>query len=625
MAKDRTIIGIGIDSGADNGKVPVYNSTTKVFDMSTAGAGTVTKSGTPVDNQVAIWTSATNLEGDPAFTFASSFLTLGLEGASAAIRGQSASSANTSGAALDTIGGAGNGSGDGGGMTVGGGNGGLTGGGGGVSITAGNGGGTSGNAGIVTITGGNSTTAGGGSILIRPGTGGLGSGNILFRKDSATSVGAVFDLASIASTSKTFTFPNVTGTFALLQATQTFTGINTFTPTARASGVASYLTINVPADTGITAATESKGINIVGATRTWADGTTTTQREYFFGKPTYNKTTTSATFTNLATLAIEGAPVAGAGVTLTHPWSLWVQAGNSHFGSQVGYTQAAVSGTGIEVNDTNNTTGGHVVTAQNTSSGTSAFCGFNMGNNQTVDGGATAHFAGIFFNSSAYTDTTFGTAFAIASQASFQNTDGPIAIQSASATGYVNFVLAGGAVANEVGRFTTAGLTVGLTGTLTGAIKFAGSTSTQITLQGQAVGNSAVLTLPSTTGTLASISFAQTFTGTQTFSQVNFTNNAIAASGNAATVPITSGLSTVTNNSAATLTITMTTTSAVDGQLISVRVLDSSAATQTITWVNTENSTISAPVVSNGSTTLPLEIRFRYNGATSKWRCIGFA
>ena len=112
-----------------------------------------------------------------------------------------------------------------------------------------------------------------------------------------------------------------------------------------------------------------------------------------------------------------------------------------------------------------------------------------------------------------------------------------------------------------------------------------------------------------------------TATGTITSPQIINTNNAIAASGNAATVPITSRLSTVTNNSAATLTITITTTSAVDGQQIVVRVLDFSAVSQTITWVNTENSTVTVPAASNGSTTLPVTVGFMFNSRTSLWRC----
>lgn len=107
-----------------------------------------------------------------------------------------------------------------------------------------------------------------------------------------------------------------------------------------------------------------------------------------------------------------------------------------------------------------------------------------------------------------------------------------------------------------------------------------------------------------------------------TVKQIVNTSNAITASGNAATVPITSRISTVTNNSAATLTITITTASAVDGQLVQVRVLDFSGVAQTITWVNTENGEATAPATSNGSTTLPRAALFQFNNATTKWRCI---
>lgn len=267
---------------------------------------------------------------------------------------------------------------------------------------------------------------------------------------------AVTNILTFSGTDSTImTFPSSSATVAGLGITQTFTGINIFSPTARSSGVASYFTINAPADTGITAATESIGINHVGATRTWADGTTTTQREYYFGAPTYNKTTAAATFTNLATLAISGSPTAGAGVTFTHPWALWVQGGNSHFGAQIGATQAAINGTGAEFNDSNNTTGGHTVAIQNTNNGTSAFSGVSLGNDQTVDGGATSHFFGIYLNSSTFTDTTFGTAFAIASQASLETTDGPLALAAIAASGYINFIVGGSAAGNEVYRSTT--------------------------------------------------------------------------------------------------------------------------------------------------------------------------
>jgi hypothetical protein len=110
-----------------------------------------------------------------------------------------------------------------------------------------------------------------------------------------------------------------------------------------------------------------------------------------------------------------------------------------------------------------------------------------------------------------------------------------------------------------------------------------------------------------------------------TVPQVINTANAIAASGNAATIPVTSRHNIVTNNSAATLTITLTTAGAVNMQMVVVQILDASAVAQTITWVNTENSTVTAPTTSNGSTTLPLTVGFIYNSTTSKWRCIASA
>ena len=83
MAINRTISTIGVDDGADNGKVPVFNSTTKVFDMTTpAGGGgivvgTVTSAAQPtIDTDavnaftitaqaVAITSMSANLTGSP--------------------------------------------------------------------------------------------------------------------------------------------------------------------------------------------------------------------------------------------------------------------------------------------------------------------------------------------------------------------------------------------------------------------------------------------------------------------------------------------------------------------------------------------------------------------------------
>ena len=91
---------------------------------------------------------------------------------------------------------------------------------------------------------------------------------------------------------------------------------------------------------------------------------------------------------------------------------------------------------------------------------------------------------------------------------------------------------------------------------------------------------------------------------------------------NAGTCSVAFQINTFTNSSAATMAITIATASAVDGQPMIVRIYDFSAVAETIGWTNTENSTVSVPTTSNGSTTLPLTVGFVYNSATSKWRCV---
>ena len=108
-----------------------------------------------------------------------------------------------------------------------------------------------------------------------------------------------------------------------------------------------------------------------------------------------------------------------------------------------------------------------------------------------------------------------------------------------------------------------------------------------------------------------------------TVPQLILTANAITASANAATVPVTSGRNVVTNNSAATLTITMTTASAANMQTCIVRVFPSSAVAQTLTFVNTENSAAtSVPSSTGSSVTIPISVGFIYNAVTSLWTCV---
>lgn len=138
-------------------------------------------------------------------------------------------------------------------------------------------------------------------------------------------------------------------------------------------------------------------------------------------------------------------------------------------------------------------------------------------------------------------------------------------------------------------------------------------------------GTSSIITFPNSTDTVGGLGTAQTWTAQNKFNNIIDVNNAVSVTTNAGTVPVTSRLNTFSNSSAATMTITMATSSAVDGQMTIVRILDFSGVAETITWVNTENSTVSVPTTSNGSTTLFLTVGFIYNAGTSKWRCIASA
>lgn len=121
---------------------------------------------------------------------------------------------------------------------------------------------------------------------------------------------------------------------------------------------------------------------------------------------------------------------------------------------------------------------------------------------------------------------------------------------------------------------------------------------------------------------MVSAGSAATPTWTSSVPQIINTVNTVTVTTNAGTVPITYRINNFTNSSAAAMTITLATASAVDGQMTMVRIYDFSAVTQTISWVNTENSGVGVPTTSNGSTTQPLTVGFQYNSATSKWRCI---
>lgn len=119
----------------------------------------------------------------------------------------------------------------------------------------------------------------------------------------------------------------------------TWTGVHTFTPTARSSGVASYFVVTTPADTAQTASTESIGASFTAATRQWSTGALTTQRERVFAAPTYGFVGAS-TLTTAVNVDIAD-PIAGTNATLTNKYGLRVN------NQQVTGTLTANTGTNL--------------------------------------------------------------------------------------------------------------------------------------------------------------------------------------------------------------------------------------------------------------------------------------
>ncbi len=423
-----------------------------------------------------------------------------------------------------------------------------------------------------------------------------------------TSGDATLQPSAVAGTATVATLPATTTTLAGLAVTQTFTGVNTLTPTARTSGVASYFTITSPADTGQTANTESKGVNVTGSTRTWADGTVATQREYYFGAPTYNKTTTSATFSLAGTLVVGGAPIAGTGVTITNPYSLWVQSGNSHFGSQTGTgTLAGIGGLGIEITETSNVDGGVILQVTNTNGGTNAYGGFNL-NNNLASGSTYTNFAGLYYNSSGYTNTSFGTLFATANQLALQNTDGIVTVSAQKdANQYINFAIGGGttpATTNERFRIDDTKVTVGLAGTTLGKIAFAGNTSGSVTLQGVAVGGSSVLTLyPHTANVDTTITTTEASNATPTV--------AIAATRHTHTITALAVNATFGAPTIASGTLD-------ENYNLTIRIKDNATA-RTLAWNAVFRGSTDQGLPTTTVLSKTIYLAFKYNTADTKW------
>jgi len=168
--------------------------------------------------------------------------------------------------------------------------------------------------------------------------------------------------------------------------------------------------------------------------------------------------------------------------------------------------------------------------------------------------------------------------------------------------------------------FTDGSITSGQVVKITSSSLTSGNLLDMVHSASAATGNAIVLNMATAGGSFTGSPFVYQKGSTSVAILTNlgawrYVSQTITVSANAGTGFSSAGLQTFTNSSAATMTITLPTGGG-DGTVTIVRVLDFSAASQTITWVNTEGS---PPTTSNGSTTVALHVAFMYNSGTSKW------
>ncbi len=178
-------------------------ATTAPIWTTAAGSGDVVKVGTPVDNQIGVWTGDGTIEGDADLTYDGSDGTMyvnstdGVTGSisvatpgNIGIFGAANTTAASAGGSITIQGGTGNTIGGGGTMTITGGTGGDGGTGGVMTITGGAGGGTTSAGGAMFIDGGNGGSSGGGGGLVRirggAANGGFNAGNVSLGRGSTS-------------------------------------------------------------------------------------------------------------------------------------------------------------------------------------------------------------------------------------------------------------------------------------------------------------------------------------------------------------------------------------------------------------------------------------------------------
>lgn len=334
-------------AGATSIRIGATVSAVEYFTLTNATSGSTCSFSSTAALQI-----LTGGDGQPLTLTTSSGTTNGSTGGNlvATLGNASTSGGNALGGRFIFTGGNGFGSSAGGSFTLTAGNGGATGGGGPISLTAGNGGATSGAGGAVSLTGGNGTagSANGGQVVLRGGLKASGGADGYVKIVDPTSlIAAIFSTASLASSDKTFTFPNETGTI-LTSATTTIsttslTGTGTVTlasGTAAASTVFStglagstdtQQRISIPVNTtALTANTSYAAMFIRGSVIEATSGTHPILCT--LGLKALTVTSGAATVTDTALVYLEGPATA----TVTGiNYTLWVDDGPSRFDGRV--------------------------------------------------------------------------------------------------------------------------------------------------------------------------------------------------------------------------------------------------------------------------------------------------
>lgn len=151
---------------------------------------------------------------------------------------------------------------------------------------------------------------------------------------------------------------------------------------------------------------------------------------------------------------------------LTVTGNMWLQGKYAKFGDSTSeYTCINLADACVELSGDGNTAGGVFYQVGNRNAGTSAYSGLTILNDLGNLGNNATYYAGLFLNSSVYSDPTFGTANNVPNILQLGNTMGSISIQASSTLtsvpSFIQFLAGGVNTTNEIARITTNGLGIG--------------------------------------------------------------------------------------------------------------------------------------------------------------------